>query len=175
MSDGFSCWTSMVLLLFVVPSGLTGQDLTLEETGAEERIGSFYYFHNQDDFDDTDRSMILTLEADDATPSLGWACTGVGFTVMLNMGSYYGGDRNDRVRVRYRFDQTPASDRENWQLLQNNRSAYISGTRVEDFTDAALAASGVVLEAVDPLDSEIQRFTFSLDGLSDALGRLPCS
>ena len=144
----------------------------------ETRIGEFYYVPNIDEFDDTDRGTIHVL-ADDPDegrePMLYWACMRDGLNVVLYFDQYYAGDEDDDILVRYRFDQTPASDQEYWPLLNSDaEAAYIPMSRVSTFSMQALMASRVVMEATDPFDGESHRFRFSLDGLEAASRKLPC-
>ena len=144
---------------------------------AQTQIGAFRYVPNIDAFDDTDRSLIAVFADDPAEglPMLYWACMSDGLNVVLNFDQYYGGDSDDDILVRYRFDRTPASDQEYWRLLNSDSdAAYIRMNRVSTFSEQALMASTVVMEATDPLDGESHRFTFSLDGLEAASRKLPC-
>ena len=70
---------------------------------ATQRIGDFTYYERLDDFDDTERSFIATNGEDGGL--LAWRCLSDGLNVVLNVETYYGGDDDDDIQVRYRFDQ----------------------------------------------------------------------
>ncbi|WP_157956837.1 hypothetical protein [Salinicola aestuarinus] len=135
----------------------------------------FSYFENHDDFDDSDRSAVSTpTESSDRDASLSWECMSDGLNVIYTHGTYYGGDDDDDILVRYRIDEQEASDQMYWRLLVGNEASYIRMNRVDQFTEEAKAGSEIRLEAIDPLDGERLIDTFSLVGLSDALGKLSC-
>ena len=139
-----------------------------------QRIGDFVYQHDLDDFDDTDRSAILTV-GDTEGSGLFWACSARGLTVILISGTFYGGDVNDNIRVRYRFDRNTASGYEDWEQSSNNQGAILPTRMVPDFTVQAVSADSVLVQAVDPVDDERNQFRFGLDGLAEALNLLPCA
>lgn len=155
------------LLISVMPSSAVGQD----------RIGSFHIVASNDPFDDSDRSSILNLGTDleRGTPSLAWKCMSDGLNVIVLIGGYMGGDSNDRVRVRHRFDSDPASGEEYWRLLSGNESAYIPMNQVKRFTSRAMTSDQVLIRITDPLDGENRTNTFELEGLRRALQTLPCA
>jgi hypothetical protein len=137
-------------------------------------VGDFIYRPALDDFDDTDRSLIATSGEDGGL--LAWRCLSDGLNVVLDVETYYGGDDDDDIQVRYRFDQNEASGYEYWRLFPaQNEISYQRMNQVPGFTAQARLADSVVVEAVDPLDDESNRFTFELDGFSEALNLLPCA
>lgn len=146
--------------------------LLLPSAAAQEQIGDFFFMHNQDEFDDSDRSSIVTADEDGA--GLVWRCMEDGLNVMLYMDTYYGGNQNDKILVRYRFDRKEATDHKFWSLSTDHTAAFMGMSELHDFTFAALEASTVVVEAVDPLDGERNRFRFGLYDLNGALQLLPC-
>lgn len=137
-------------------------------------VGSFLYTHAQDDFTDEDRSYVITMD-EDGDGGLGWKCLADGLNVILGIGGYMGGDSDDDIRVRYRFDRREPSGYEYWGLSSSNKVAFMRMNRVLDFTAEARRSSTVVVEAVDPLDGETRRFHFDLEGAEAALDRLPCA
>lgn len=142
-----------------------------------QEIGSFIYSHSLDDFTDEDHSTIATAD-EEASALLAWRCLADGLNVLLHAGRYMGGDADDDddILVRYRFDKQDASDREYWRLFPGqNEIAYARMNRVDAITVEALGAETVVIETVDPLDSESRRFRMSLTGMRTALGKLPCA
>ncbi len=153
--------------LLMVRSSATAQSVELP--------GAFTLVESIDDFDDTDRSAIYTMGEDsDELLALYWKCMSDGLNIVIEMGRFYAGDRDDEILVRYRFDRIPAHDFEYWPLLQASESAYMPMKNVKAFTTEALSAQSVMLEAVDPLDNESHRTRFELDGLAGALARLSC-
>lgn len=146
--------------------------------GIGEQIGDFHYTHSTDPMDDTDRSNIFTLAKDPGGRSgavLMWKCLSDGLNVAYLFDTYMGGDSDDEVRVRYRVDQKKASDVLYWALAQSNEAAWMPMRYVEAFTEQARAGMKAVLRVTDPLDGETHTDEFGLNGLSVALGRLPCA
>lgn len=141
----------------------------------ESRHGSFVYVENKDDFDGTDRSFIYTpSESSSRDAALSWRCMSDGLNVIYILGHYFGGDEDEDIQVRYRFDDQEPSAQQYWELLQGNEAAYIRMNRVSQFTEAAKRASVARFEAIDPLDGERLTDVFSLNGMSVALEKLPC-
>ena len=156
----------IVIILLLAVSPLYAQD---------EKIGAFTYSHNLDDFTDEDRRLIITQDLGE-DGLLSWRCMSDGLNILLHVGGYMGGDSDDDILVRYRFDKNDPSEFGYWRLLPGqNRIAYIRMNKVDEFTEDALNAAEVVMEAVDPLDSESRRFRMSLTGLNRAIERLPCA
>lgn len=98
-----------------------------------------------------------------------------GLNVILLLGGYMGGDRDDEIQVRYRFDSAPPSGTEYWSLFQSKESAYLPMRRVPAFTAQARTARQVLIRVTDPLDGEARTNTFDLGGLEAALRQLPCA
>ena len=167
-----AAWISLGLAQPAMAQGI----FSAEELGADQKIGSFYYFRKIDDFDDAERSFIAAFDADseDGAGAIQWRCFSDGLNVVLSYGHYYGGDADDDIQVRYRFDDRTASGRQYWRMLQGNKSAYIRMGRVGEFTEQALASSRLVIEAIDPLDGQTLRYRFDLTSLSQALPKLGC-
>lgn len=141
----------------------------------DETIDAFLYSHQLDDFTDEDRSFIVTFDEDEEG-ALVWRCLADGLNVLLNVGKYMGGDSDDDIRVRYRFDRNEASGFQYWRLFPGqNEIAYMGMSNVDEFTEEALDATQVVIEAVDPLDGESRRLRMSLKGLTKAITRLTCA
>ncbi|MEJ2240116.1 MAG: hypothetical protein P8X82_17635 [Gemmatimonadales bacterium] len=145
-----------------------------------EQIGDFFYVTSADPFDDDDRSMVATIEigADeymDDNAFLAWRCLPDGLNVIYGFNSYMGGDEEERVLVRYRFDRREATDFERWSMMQGNDAAWIPMHWVSQFTEQAKAGSKVVFRVTDPLDGETLTHEFNLAGLGQALTRLSCA
>lgn len=137
-----------------------------------QKIGNFEYESDVDAFDDTDRSFII---APDATRSsaLGVKCMANGPTVLI-MHKYLGGDRDNEVLVRYRFDQEPPSEVKYWDLIDTSRGSFLPTSDTGAFLSAMRRSSRVVVRITDPLDDETITMTFDLNGASTALSRLSC-
>jgi len=164
--------TVTLLSLFGVASNGAAQE--------PEQIGAFYYVSSMDPFDDEDRSVIATLElgADSDladTAYLAWQCMSDGLNVVYAFNKYFGGDSDERVRVRYRIDSQDPTDFESWGLMQDNDAAWIPMEWVSEFTRLARGGTRVAFRVIDPLDGETLTHEFSLVGLSDALTRLSCA
>ena len=140
-----------------------------------ESIGSFEYFKDLDEFTDEDRSTIMTAD-EDARGVLIWRCMADGLNVLLNVGGFMGGDRDDDIQVRYRFDANEPSGYQYWRLFPGqNEIAYMRMNNVDSFTIEALASTALVMEAIDPLDNERRRYRMTVSGLKQALGKLSCA
>ncbi|GEN26438.1 hypothetical protein HVA01_00840 [Halovibrio variabilis] len=141
---------------------------------AQERIGDFTHFINTDDFTDKDTSTIITPNTG-GEGVLAWGCKPDGLNVMIGVGGYMGGDSDDDIMVRYRFDQNQPSEFSYWRLFPGqNELAYMRINQVEEFTDEAMGANEVIMEAIDPLDEESRRFKMSMTGLTEAINKLSC-
>lgn len=143
--------------------------------GQDETIGVFTYSPQIDDFTDEDRSMVFTADQDEEG-ILAWRCLADGLNVIIHVGGYMGGDRDDDIQVRYRFDRNKPSAYQYWRLFPGqNKLAYMRMRDVEGFTQEGLLANELVIEAIDPLDGERRRFRMSMIGLTRALKKLPCA
>jgi len=146
---------------------------------AQERVGDFVVVMDRDELDDSNRSYIFTAAVNDTgnrTVGLAWKCMEDGLNILILFGTYFGGDADDEIQVRYRFDDGEPSDIQYWPLLQGNESAYMPMHLIRGFTEQALGAGRVVVRVTDPLDGETLTDTFDLRGLGGALQRLlPCS
>ena len=142
----------------------------------QRTVGDFTYIEASDDFDDSDRSTVITMAEGSDGGALFWACRSDGLNAILNVGKYYGGDEDDDILVRYRFDQNEAQGPEYWRLFPGqNEMVYQRMDKVADFTSQAIMADTVIVEATDPLDSESKRFRFGLVGLEEILDLLSCA
>ena len=141
----------------------------------ESQHGSFTFVENKDHFDDSDQSFIFTAsESSTRGAALLWKCMSDGLNVVYMHGTYFGGDSDNDILVRYRIDENEESDREYWRLLQGKEASYIRMSRVSQFTEEAKNGTEARFEAVDPLDGERLTDVFSLAGLTEALEQLDC-
>ena len=74
-----------------------------------EAQSQWTYVEQSDGFTDEDRSVVVTLELGAGDASLGVGCAAEGLRVVYGPDGYMGGDRDDRVLVRYRVDRHPAT------------------------------------------------------------------
>lgn len=140
-------------------------------------IGDYVFARQTEPMDDTDRSFITTLARDSGSRSaaLSWMCTPYGLNVLYVFDRYFSGS-NGRVMVRYRVDSNPPSSVDRWGFLQtSNRAVWMPNGKVKAFTEQALPSNKVVLRVIDPSDGKMLTDEFSLNGLTRALGRLPCA
>ncbi len=139
------------------------------------RFGSFTYYQKADPIDDSDRSSIVVLPLDPVErreARFGWACQADGLNVAFVVGKYLGGDEDNQVLVRYRFDRLPPSEPTYWELSVNQEIAFMPMDVVPIFTQTAKTASKLVVRVTDPTDGEEITHEFALNGLQGALLRL---
>jgi hypothetical protein len=102
-------------------------------------------------------------------------CMVDGLNVVVLWGKFFGGDRNDQVRVRYRFDDRPSPEPTGWTMLSGNELAWMPVHLVDEFVATARASRTLLLSVTDPLDGETIVNSFSLDGFGAAFDRIfPC-
>lgn len=140
----------------------------------EKVIEDVTYYKHVDDFDDSESHWVYTTDVGGDT-NLNWYCMLGRLRIMLMLGTYMGGDRDDEIRVRYRFDDRDASGYEYWELGSSHESAFMKIRRVQNFTREAMSSSKLMIRAVDPLDGETKNYSFGLEGLGEALKELPCT
>lgn len=164
---------SLILLLFL---GITFATHAL----AQERwFGDWALSVSVDPFDDSEQRFITSVplnsnERDSVVLAL--ACFRDGLNVVIYWGRYFGGDSNDRVRVRYRFDDLPASSEQLWEMLDDSEAAWMPMNRVDEFVRTARNSRSVLIRVVDPLDNDTITSETRLNGLNQALDALlPCS
>lgn len=142
-----------------------------------ETIGAFR-FHQGQSFevdDPTYAYTVSTSDFDDHEGSLIWACLADGLNVVAVVGTYFAGDEDDDILVRYRVDSQPAPTRRYWALDVQNETAFMPMDMVGDFTAAALQGREATVRLVDPYDGETVQYTYPLEGLAVVLSRLGCA
>lgn len=141
-----------------------------------ETIGAFRFHQGQpSEVDDPSHAYtVSTSDFDDHEGSLIWACLPDGLNVMAVVGTFFAGDEDDDILVRYRVDTNPAPTRRYWALDVENETAFMPMNMVGDFTAAALQGREVTVRLVDPYDGETVQYTYPLEGLAVVLGRLAC-
>ena len=133
---------------------------------------------NKDDFSDADASFVFVDSVEDgARLAVGCGVDG-GLYILYAMGGRMAGNLNNRIGVRYRFDQKGASEQRWWELRQNGTMALMPLALPRFFLGEAFLAEtlglSVRFEAVDPADSEVRRHQFSMAGLDYQSRRLAC-
>jgi hypothetical protein len=138
---------------------------------AQEGTSGFEVSRSKDPIDDTNRSIAMTaaIEESDREPAFGWQCMEDGLNVVYNFATYFGGDDDNGVTIRYRFDEDPPSGTESWQLLTGNRSVYVPMDQVAEFTRKAQQARLLSIRVTDPLDGETYTDQFNLAGAAEAI------
>lgn len=141
---------------------------------AQEVASGFDVTRNKDPIDDTNRSIAMTsaIEQGDRTPAFGWQCMEDGLNIVYHFGTYFGGNDDNEVTIRYRFDDDAPSGTEAWQLLNGNRSVYVPMDQVEEFTRRAKSASLLSIRVTDPLDGETYTDQFNLVGAGAAIAEM---
>lgn len=142
--------------------------------------GDYWFGSSVDEFSDQSRDILFTVCREEKEwpyekASLAWRCMEDGENVSVTFGGkYLGGDVDNEVLVRYRIDKREASRARYWKLSTNHRAMFMPMGDVAAFTYAAKTGAEIVLEIVDPCDSETLRRHFSLVGLSQGVARLSC-
>lgn len=128
------------------------------------------YVRDIDAMTDGDRSYLML---DGQAFSLSWRCEDDGLNVRV-LTKYLGGNRDDQIRVQYRFDDRAPSPPQWWEQHSNNRIAYAPLRWVNDLTEGGIASNRITVEVIDPVDGERLVQRFSLRGLKVGLNRLAC-
>jgi hypothetical protein len=173
MRHAVSALFVVLVLAFVFASVASAQ--------GDETVGAFTIVYDKDLFTDANRSFALTMPTDfrsgwrDENLSLSFVCLVDGLNVVVLWGKFFGGDRDDRVEVRYRFDDRTSPAPLRWKMFSKGESAWMPMNAVDAFVAAARSSGTLVLRVTDPLDGETITNTFSMQGASEALNRiLPC-
>jgi len=144
---------------------------TVLQAAAQVPVGDFYYFDRSDA--GISRTSITTLAEESHVTGAGgltWSCED-GERRLIVSSTYLG--RSMRARVRWAFDGEEPGEPESW-ILRRTGMAVIAPAEVEaEFTGRALESSGVVLQLSD-YEYRRHTYTFTLDGLAEALAMLPC-
>lgn len=162
-------WLVFMVLLFALPA----------EAQQPRQFGDFHAMAHADPMTDADRSFVATFATNETpgrTPMLVWRCLEDGLNVLYRFDKYLGGDRDEEVRVRMRFDTNAPHPELYWKLFNSKHDiAWLPLRHVPVYTRTAMGASRVVVQVVDPLDGETFTDTFSLRGLQQALRTLSCA
>jgi hypothetical protein len=144
---------------------------TAAQTNDRGVIGGFSWVDITDDMTDERHFMFETRG--EHSLKLIVLCANDEPHLMLETG-YMGGTRYNTVEVRYRFDETPATEPEDWMQTRDSRNAMPTDEIRRDILDRARVASRLVVRVVDPLDGEVKSSTFNLTGFQGLYQRLEC-
>ncbi len=141
---------------------------------AQDGASGFEVTRGKDPIDDSNRTIAMTgaIESSDREPAFGWQCMEDGLNIVYHFGTYFGGNDDNEVTIRYRFDDDAPSGTEAWQLLNGNRSVYVPMDQVEEFTRRAKSASLLSIRVTDPLDGETYTDQFNLVGAGAAIAEM---
>lgn len=149
-----------------------------EAVRAFEIIGAFEYYQQIDPITDYETSFIMSFTRLDTTVGAGlfWGCKNENLTVAVvgELGVRFG-EGLEKTEVRWRFDKDEPSPFQEWLIDFSDESIVIlPRQRVLQFTNRAKLAEQVVIRVWD-VSYTTHTYTFYLDGLSEALSRLPCA
>ncbi|HEU4884022.1 MAG TPA: hypothetical protein VFT45_17305 [Longimicrobium sp.] len=144
------------------------------QTSRPVQVGDFWLELSVDPM--TDRpGGILLVEATESTTfqpvTFGWVCTENGLEVAFSPGRYMG---REGATVQVRFDQNEPTAPFPWMPGNDPRYVFVPQEYIADFTDRALEATRLVVRAWDGMDN-VYTYTFSMQGLTRGLRRLPCA
>jgi hypothetical protein len=144
------------------------------QTSRPVQVGDFWLELSVDAMTDDPRGVLL-VEARESTTfqpvTFGWVCTEKGLEVAFSPGQYMG---RDGATVQVRFDQNEPTAPFPWMPGADPRFVFVPTEYIADFTARAMEASRLVVRAWDSLDN-VYTFTFSMQGLTRGLRRLPCA
>jgi hypothetical protein len=145
---------------------------TVSQAAAQVPVGDFYYFDRSDA--GVSRTSVTTLAEESHVTGAGgltWSCED-GERRLIVSSTYLG--RSMRARVRWAFDGEEPGEPESW-ILRRTGMAVIAPAEVEtEFTRRALESNGVVMQLSD-YEYRRHTYTFTLDGLAEALQMLQCA
>ena len=150
--------------------------LLAAEATAQTRVGDFFYVPGTDAMTDRDLSYIATNPVSRANEGgdaqLTWRCSGSTMELVLYAEPLEG--LVGPTPVRWRFDQSPPSERELWRATTLEPSAYAPERTIYPFTDQASRASTVLFRVAD-VQGKTFDYRFSMNGLNNGLNRLACT
>ncbi len=157
--------SSLILLLILSIAPLPQQ---------AQRIGDFRYVPRLDPITDEDTSYIITEDVNATlmrTGKLIWKCSSDGLDLYIDSDEYLG---RQPIEVVCRFDRKTPWPTTNWINSTDGSSAFANRSQLALFTENALPANQVVVRLKD-YEGSSYTYTFSLKGLTQALGRLGCA
>jgi hypothetical protein len=141
---------------------------------AQTRVGDFVYVQLTDPMSDRDLTYISTRALDPRSAGeahLLWRCSGPRLELVLRAPDLAG--LSGPVRVRWRFDRGPASDRQTWRSSTMAPVIYAPETVLYPFSTFASDAATVLVRAEDG-EGNAHDYLFSVRGLGTGLDRLAC-
>jgi hypothetical protein len=139
------------------------------------QVGDFWLELSVDPMTD-ERGGFLAVPAEESTTfqpvSFGWVCTENGLEVGFSPGRYMG---REGATVQVRFDRDEPSAAIPWTPGRDLRYVFVPEEYIADFTVRAMAATRLVLRAWDSYGNNVYTYTFSMQGLTRGLRRLPCA
>jgi hypothetical protein len=134
------------------------------------------YHRDYDDFDDTDRSMVIPFGSnrDNTAAAIGFKCFSDGINLLVVHG-YMIGDSDDEVRVRYRVDKNEPYGPAYWSLQPSSKSSFAPMRVVPELISEMKAGTKLVIQVTDPGDGDVKKGVFSLVGFSSEIQKLESS
>ncbi len=142
---------------------------------AQTRVGDFTYVPLTDPMSDRDLTYITTPALDrerNGEAHLLWRCSGSRIELVMRAPDLTG--LRGPVRVRWRFDRGPASDRQSWRSSTVAPVIYAPETVLYPFSMFAADAASVLVRAEDA-EGNAHDYRFSVRGLGAGLDRLACT
>jgi len=160
------------IVLWALVATLVG--LPSADVAAQARVGDFAYVPLTDPMSDRDLTYIATPDLDREgaeSAQLSWRCSGSVLQLVLRAPDLE--ELVGPVRVRWRFDQGPASDRQAWRSSMLAPVVHAPEAVVYPFSQIAAGAESVLIRAEDA-DGTQHDYRFSVRGLEPGLDRLSC-
>lgn len=166
---------AVLLAALLAGAGPTAaQEADSAEAGAEgpERIGTFHHVRQGE-------SLLLVVP--DTASSLNEGarlflrCRGGNRGVFVALAGGEGGLGNaeDGAAGQFRIDRGPWTDLEQWGANESGTAAFMNPERIPTFVGRAEDGELAEIRIVNPAGVR-QKFVFPMEGLGDALERLPC-
>lgn len=145
------------------------------QTSRPVQVGDFWLELSVDPMTDQPKGVLVVPASESTTfqpVMFGWVCTDKGLEVGFSPGRYLG---RDGATVQVRFDREEPSAEIPWTPGSDPRWVFVPEEYIADFTIRAMAATRLVLRAWDSRGDNVYTYTFSMQGLTRGLRRLPCS
>jgi hypothetical protein len=145
------------------------------QTSQPVQVGDFWLQLSVDPMTDEPLGVLLVQAAESTTfqpVAFGWVCTEEGLEVAFSPGRYLG---RDGATVQVRFDRGEPTAAIPWTPGEDPRFVFVPEEYIADFTVRAMAATRLVLRAWDSRGDNVYTYTFSMQGLTRGLRRLPCA
>lgn len=145
------------------------------QTSRPLQVGDFWLELSVDPMTDEPGGVLLVQATESTTfqpVMFAWVCTEKGLEVGFSPGRYLG---RDGATVQVRFDREEPSAEIPWTPGRDPRFVFVPEQYIADFTGRAMAATRLVLRAWDSRGDNVYTYTFSMQGLTRGLRRLPCA